>query len=69
MDGKRSPRQRLREATEAGRLRSALEYGRDRTSLDGEVIDLIVDVCLRYCAPRRRPGKPARRARLSVVRP
>ena len=47
-----SRRQSLLEYAETGRLRNALERAHP-TPEDG-VIDLIVDICLRYTTPRRR---------------
>jgi hypothetical protein len=48
-----SPRQRLKELVESGKLRQQLEYSNLQS--DEEVVSLIVDVCLRYCASRRKP--------------
>ena len=47
---KSTRRQRLKEFAETGRLRDAVER-----RIDTEVADLIVDICLRYCEPKRDP--------------
>lgn len=46
-----SRRQRLLWLAETGRLRDALS----RHSVDLDVQDLVVDLCIRYSQPRRKP--------------
>lgn len=45
-----SRRQRLLWLAETGRLRDALSHA----SVDPDVQDLVVDICIRYSAPRRK---------------
>jgi hypothetical protein len=45
-----SRRQRLDELIGTGRLRDMLMRGR----VDNDVCDMIVDLCVRYCSPRRK---------------
>lgn len=45
-----SRRQELLEFAESGRLRDALQFAR----LSQEACDLLVDVAVRYCEPRRK---------------
>lgn len=44
-----SPRRRLALCLDTGRLRDALKY----RNIDPDVVDLVVDICYRYTAPRR----------------
>jgi streptomycin 6-kinase len=46
-----SRRKRLDEYVEGGRLRDDLA----KRSTDPDVVDLIVELCRRYCEPRRKP--------------
>ena len=48
---KDSRRKRLDEIANSGDLRQALE--RHSSCNDEEIINLIVDICARYCEPRR----------------
>lgn len=51
-------RQRLLEYVETSRLRDHLMC--HTGGPDNDVVDLIVDICLRYCEPRRRKAKVRR---------
>lgn len=56
-----SRRRRLDTFVETGRLRDALM----RASADSDVADLVVDLCVRYCTPRRTRRTALRAARES----
>jgi hypothetical protein len=54
MSGKKqSRRQELFEFAEIGRLREVAHDGR----LSEEAVDLLVDIVIRYCEPRRKPRR------------
>ena len=60
-------RKELDDYINRGLLRQALEYGSPRLSEDA--IDLVVDICSRYCEPRRtRRRKPRAQPLSRVVR-
>lgn len=55
MNAKKSRRQAAGEFAATGRLRQVLEMD---TSLSHDAINLIVDIVLRYCEPRRKRVRP-----------